>query len=98
MIVLLNRPRIHVLLRWKRRSAGLRCFKAFNHFLWIGPGFQPQIDLRIRFRVQQVIALVLRIGHAEVLRDIRAHWMNLKREIAAFYRVQKIEADGKFGA
>src|SRR3954451_8640750 len=46
-------------------------------------------------RVEQVIALILRVAHAELLADVLRQRMNLEAEVAAAHRVEEVEADGK---
>ena len=98
MIVLLRRPRVHVPLGGKRRSACLRRFEIHPHLRRINSRLQPQVYHCIRLRIQEVVALVLRIRHAEVLGNVRAQGMNLQRKIAALHCIQKIEPDGELRA
>ena len=62
------------------------------------PSFRPRYTRRIRARVEQVVALVLRVVHAEVLLDVLGERMDLEGEVAAAHRVEEVEADGELVA
>ena len=57
------------------------------------PAFTPRYTRRIRPGVEQVVALVLRVVHPEVLLDVLGQRMDLERQVAAAHGVEKIEAD-----
>lgn len=54
-----------------------------------------EVDDGILPRIEQVVALVLRIAHAEVFADELGRRMDLKAQVPAAHRIQKIETDGE---
>ena len=98
MVVLLGRPLVDILVRGKCGPAVLRLLQVARHGGGIDPFPQAEIDGRPGSGVQQVIALVLRVVHSEMVLDILGERMNLERKIAAAHGVQKVEPDGKLVA
>src|SRR5262245_18393216 len=47
--------------------------------------------------IQQLVALILGVFHAELVFYILRCWMHLQAEIAPFHGVQKVKTDWKFG-
>ena len=98
VVVLAGRPHIHILFGGERAAARLCGAKIGSHSLRIDALAQSKVDGCIGSRIEHVVAFVLRVGQAELLADIAGEGMDLEGEVAAFHGIEKIEADGEFGA
>ena len=75
-----------------------RRLQVADHAARIDALAEAEINTGVSRCIQQVIALVLRIVHAEVLLDVLGERMDLERQVAALHRIKKVEADGEFVA
>src|ERR1039458_9622031 len=91
MVVLFGRPLVGVLVDWKCGAAGLRSLEVRGHGGGIDPAPQAEVNARSGSGIQQVIALVLRIMHSEMVLDVFGERMHLKRKVAATDGVQSEE-------
>ena len=89
--MLLSRNLVDELLRVKRRAAPLRLLQFRNHVGDLYALFQTQVDAGALFRIQDVIALVLRVGHAKIPMNIVCRRVHLQRQVLATDRIQKVE-------
>src|SRR5487761_330135 len=93
MIMLLRRPSVDISLRGKRFPFFLGGPEFTNHCASIDVFRQTEINASTLFRVEQVIALVLRVWNAELFLNVLGERMNLQRQIAALPRIEEIETD-----
>ena len=98
MIMLLSGDLVDELLRVKRRAALLCHLKLRDHIGDLYTLFQAQIYAGALFRVQNVIALVLRVSHAKIPMNIVGRRMHLQGQVLAADRIQEVESDGEFRA
>src|SRR5579859_583045 len=98
VVVLLRGPPVRVLVGFELRAAFLCRAQVRDHAVAVDAFLQSKINAATIAGVEQVIALVLRVVHAEVLLDVFRQRMDLEGKIAAFHGVQKVKADGKLGA
>ena len=96
MIVLFRRETVRIFLRRERGAPRLGLLQIAKHGGPVHVFLQAQVDARSGCGIQDVVALVLRVVHAEMLLDVLGERMHLKGEIAPSDRVEEIEADGKF--
>src|SRR6202451_4905518 len=95
MIVLPCRPSVHLLLGRERSAVLFGAKKIIHHFSRRYVVFQAEIHCGVGPCVEQVVALVLRIAHAELFLNVSGKRMPLEREISTTHGVEKIESDGK---
>ena len=98
MVVFARRKGVHMCFGRERPLAGfggpqVRCDRRRT-----APVRQAQVDHRVRLGVQQVIAVVLGVAHAEPGVEVLGERMHLKREIPAPHGVQHVEPDRELGA
>ena len=98
VVVLLRGEEVDVSLRVKRAFAGLGALQVCDHRLRIHALLQPQIHAAALARIEDVVALVLGVGHAEVGADVFGVRMHLQAQVLAAHGVQEIEADRVFRA
>ena len=98
MIVFPGRKPIDIFVGIKLNRAFLRLAQLLGHLCAIHILFQTEIYAALFGRIQKVVALILRIVHPKLLLDVFGERVNLKREIAAIHRVEKIKPDGKLGS
>src|SRR5215469_14200807 len=79
VIVLLCRPPIHKALRREWAISALRTFERLYHLFRLDSLSHSQEHSGIFYGVQQVVALVLRIIHAELILDVLRQRVNLQR-------------------
>ena len=96
--MLLSGDLVDELLRVKRRAALLCHLKLRDHIGDLHALFQAQIYAGAFFRVQDVIALVLRVSHAKIPMNIVGRRMHLQGQVLAADRIKEIEADGELRA
>ena len=98
VVVLLSRDLVDELLRVKRRAALLCHLQLRDHIGDLYTLFQAQIYAGALFRVQNVIALVLRVSHAKIPMNIVCRRVHLQRQVLAADRIQKVEPYRKLRA
>ncbi len=79
----------------KRVTSGLRATQIVRHLLRIDAFLQSEIDAGSGLGIQQVVALILRVVHAELVLNVFSERMNLQRQIASAHCVEEVEADRK---
>src|ERR1700722_17533843 len=98
MIVLGGGKAIDEALGVEGNFAILRDTELRGHCFAVGIVAQAEIDRCFGAGIEQVIAFVLRVGHAEGGLNIFGERMDLQRKVSAAHGVQKVEANWKFGA
>ena len=98
MIVLAGREAVYIFFCLERWTAILRCAQVLNHNVAISSGLQSQIYTAAFARIEQVITFVLGVVHSELLANVFRPRMHLQRQISSAHGIEKVEADGEFGA
>ena len=98
MVVLFRGPSVDKSLGGERPVTLLRSFQSLQHFRGPDVLLQPKEHTGIIFRIEQVIALVLRIAHAKPILDVLGQGMNLERQVPAIHRIQEVKTDREFRA
>ena len=91
--MLLRRPLVHVALGREGRPSRLRAAQVPHHGLAVDALLDAQVHAGPRARVEQVVALVLRVVHPEAVLDVLGERVDLEREVPAAHRVQEVEPD-----
>ena len=95
MIVFFRRPLIHKLLCIELTTCILRLFQCRNHLFRAHSTFQTKIHRSIRFRIEQIVTLILSIIYAECISYILSGRMHLQTQIATTHGIEKIETYGE---
>ena len=95
VVVLLRRQLVDVFLCVEKDFAPLCSSQVLNHLHLVHALLQAQKDHRIFACIKQIVALILRVGKAELLLRELVSGMNLQAEVAALHRVEEVEADGE---
>src|SRR5258706_16085432 len=98
VVVLLGGKPIEVLVGVELNCALLRLQQVGHHLLAIDVLLCAEINTPSLPRIQHVVTLILGIVDPKLLLNVLGQRMHLKREIAAFHRVEKIEADRELGS
>ena len=93
MVVLCGGKAVDVFFSVEYDFAALCGAKVAEHLLGALTLAETQVDRRTGLGVKDVVALVLGVGHAELLADKLGRRMDLEAEVAAADGVEKVEAD-----
>ena len=95
VVVLLGLNLIHIFLGVEHKTAFLSLTQVVDHRILVDTFFQSQIHHSILSGIQQIVALVLCIVHAEILADKLGGGMHLQTQIATAHGVEKVETNRK---
>src|SRR5580692_11118317 len=98
MVVLSGREAVYVFLSVERSSVVLSRFQLPHHGLPVAMSLETEVYVAIVAGIEQIVALVLRVLHAEVLTHKLSFRMNLKREVSTTHCVEEIETNRELGS
>src|SRR5580698_2214839 len=98
MIMFSSRDAICVFLRREQETSLLRTAQIRFHLARNCFSLRSQIDSCVGTCVEKIIALILRIVHAEMGANVLGERMHLQREVSPSHGVEQIEANGEIMA
>ena len=100
MIVFFDRNFVDIFFSWEKFFSFFCCTKFPPHLFFIHAFFETEVYIRflVFIGIQKIVALILRIWHAEFFIDIFGQRMYLQGKVLTAHRIQQVKTDLEFCA
>jgi len=95
MIVLPCGNPVHIFVGIEHGTAVLRLPQVSDHLILVDTRLQSQVYRGILLRINQIVTLILRIVHAELLTDELCGGVHLHAQVTSAHGIEQVETNGE---